>query len=64
LEVAGGIFTVYPAACCSEILIDTCWGLGKAVVSGQERDELRVLDKANLSIKSSTIADKTTHDCF
>jgi phosphoenolpyruvate synthase/pyruvate phosphate dikinase len=65
LEVAGGIFTVYPTIGCSnEILIDACWGLGETVVSRQELDDLFLLDKANLSIKSSTIANKTTYDCF
>jgi phosphoenolpyruvate synthase/pyruvate phosphate dikinase len=59
-EIAGVMFTGNPmTSSLDEILIDACWGLGELVVSGQGADDLYVLDKANLSIKSSTIANKS-----
>jgi pyruvate,water dikinase len=59
-EIAGVMFTGNPmTSSLDEILIDACWGLGELVVSGQGVDDLYVLDKANLSIKSSTIANKS-----
>ena len=59
-EVAGVMFTGNPMTFSpDEILIDACWGLGELVVSGQGADDLCVLDKADLSVKTTTIANKS-----
>lgn len=58
-EIAGVMFTINPITSSrDEIFIESNWGLGETVVSGQGENDFYLLDKATLSTKSSTIAKK------
>jgi pyruvate,water dikinase len=58
-EVAGVMFTINPVTGSrDEILIESNWGLGETVVSGQAANDIYLLDKATLSTKMSTIVKK------
>ena len=58
-EISGVMFTANPMnSSINEILINSCWGLGEMVVSGEGGTDLYVLRKTDLSIKSRTVANK------
>lgn len=66
-EVAGVMFTINPVTGSKdEIMIESNWGLGETVVSGKSSNDVYVLDKASLSLKSIFIPKKTfmiVHNC-
>jgi pyruvate,water dikinase len=59
-ETAGVMFTVNPmTSSASEILINSCCGLGEMVVSGEGAADIYVLNKADVSTKARTITNKS-----
>jgi pyruvate,water dikinase len=58
-DVAGVLFTANPATGeRSEILVNASFGLGEAVVSGQVTPDTYLLDKATLTLRSTTLGSK------
>ena len=57
---SGVMFTVNPVTGdTSEMLINSCWGLGEAIVSGMITPDNIVVAKENLKLKSLDVASKT-----
>ena len=57
---SGVMFTVNPVTGdTSEMLINSCWGLGEAIVSGMITPDNIVVAKENLTLKSLDVASKT-----
>jgi pyruvate,water dikinase len=58
-EKSGVIFTVDPATRdASHMVIEAVWGLGEAIVQGAVTPDRHVLDKASLSMLTSSVATK------
>jgi len=56
-EASGVMFTVEPVtSVTSEIVIEAIYGLGEAIVSGEENPDLYVVDKENLGIISKKMS--------
>jgi len=57
-NVSGVMFTVNPTGNENEIVIESSWGLGEAVVSGQVNPDRFIIDKKSLNITESSISNK------
>ena len=59
-DVAGILFTANPVTSSrEEMIIESNWGIGESVVSGQTQPDHYVLDKNTLEVKSKKIAKKS-----
>ncbi len=59
-EISGIVFTANPnAAQITEMIIESSFGLGEAVVSGNVQPDRFVVDRHTLTVKSATIGHKT-----
>jgi pyruvate,water dikinase len=59
-EVAGVMFTANPVSQAAEIIIESAFGLGEAIVLGKVTPDRFVLDKSNLAFTERVIARKET----
>ena len=60
-EVAGVMFTANPVNQSAEIIIESAYGLGEAIVLGKVTPDRFVLDKHSMTLKESVIAHKEKH---
>ena len=58
-EVSGVLFTANPVSAAAEIIIESSFGLGEAIVLGKVTPDRFVLAKSDLAIKERVIARKT-----
>src|SRR5262249_34342490 len=59
-DVAGVMFTANPVNHSAEIIIESAFGLGEAIVLGKVTPDRFVLDKVSLALKESAIVNKAT----
>ena len=59
-EVSGVLFTANPVSQAAEIIIESAFGLGEAIVLGKVTPDRFVLDKRDLSFKERVVSRKTT----
>src|SRR5208283_1918871 len=59
-EVSGVMFTANPVSQAPEIIIESAFGLGEAIVLGKVTPDRFVLDKNNLAIKERVVSRKET----
>lgn len=58
-EVSGVSFTANPVSGCrDELIIESSWGMGAAIVDGRVTPDNYVLDRADLRVRTQRVADK------
>ena len=64
-DAAGVVFTADPVSDSNDrIIIEACWGLGEALVSGKVTPDRFVIDRANLRIVERSVSTKSVETAF
>jgi pyruvate,water dikinase len=64
-DAAGVVFTADPVSGSRErIVVESCWGLGEALVSGKVTPDRFVIDRGNLHIVERSISTKSVETAF
>jgi len=64
-DAAGVVFTADPVSGNRDrLIVEACWGLGEALVSGKVTPDRFVLDRANLSIVERSVSTKSIESIF